>query len=64
MYEFKYPAMKGLGKEATNANKKVMVRGWIHDYKVFVSLPNIFELEGLDFYPNETYEHLLFVNTI
>src|SRR5215470_9744470 len=40
-----YPTVKELGIGATNAGKKVMVRGWVHDEEVSISLPNIFELK-------------------
>ncbi|CAB5376099.1 unnamed protein product [Rhizophagus irregularis] len=38
-----YPAVKELGIGATNAGKKVMVRGWVSREEVSVSLPNIFD---------------------
>ncbi|CAG8451294.1 15326_t:CDS:2 [Cetraspora pellucida] len=39
----RYPAVVELGINATNAGKKVMVRGWVHRENVSVSLPNIFD---------------------
>src|SRR6266487_3090565 len=38
-----YPAVKELGIGATNAGKKVMVRGWVHRENVSVTLSNIFD---------------------
>ncbi|CAG8629553.1 10380_t:CDS:2 [Acaulospora colombiana] len=73
MYGSEYPAVEDLGIGATNAGKKVMVRGWLRDEKVSVSLPDIFELEKLaphgqfsqKYLPRnlcETYEHFLVVD--
>ncbi|CAB5356594.1 unnamed protein product [Rhizophagus irregularis] len=45
IYGSEYPAVKDLGIGATNAGKKVMVRGWVRDEEVSISLPNIFELK-------------------
>ena len=42
-FRSEYPAVKELGIGATNAGKKVMVRGWVSREKVSVSLPNIFD---------------------
>ena len=42
-----YPAVKEFGISATNAGKKVMVRGWVYRENIFVTLPNIFD--GLKF---------------
>ncbi|RHZ43894.1 hypothetical protein Glove_822g2 [Diversispora epigaea] len=41
----RYPAVEKLGVGATNAGKKVMVRGWTDKENISVSLPNIFELK-------------------
>ena len=41
-FRSEYPAVKKLGIGATNAGKKVMVRGWISREEVSISLPNIF----------------------
>jgi hypothetical protein len=38
----RYPAVKELAIGAPNADKKVMIRGWIKREKVAVTLPNIF----------------------
>ncbi|CAG8582857.1 7502_t:CDS:2 [Ambispora gerdemannii] len=61
MYGSKYPAVKDLGIGATNAGKKVMVRGWLHDEEISVSLPNIFELEPPS-YLDKSYEHFLVID--
>src|SRR6266542_3802001 len=37
-----FPAVQRLGIGATNAGKKVMIRGWLQREKVSVTLPNIF----------------------
>jgi hypothetical protein len=42
-YGSRYPAVRDLGIGATNANKKVMIRGWIDREEVSVALPNIFD---------------------
>ena len=42
-YGSRYLAVRDLGISVTNANKKVMKRGWINKEKVFVTLPNIFD---------------------
>ena len=41
----KYPAVKSLGIGATNAGKKVMVRGWLYGEKNSISIPDIFDLK-------------------
>ncbi|RHZ47523.1 hypothetical protein Glove_578g6 [Diversispora epigaea] len=41
----RYPAVEKLGVGATNAGKKVMMRGWTDKENISVSLPNIFELK-------------------
>ncbi|CAG8625930.1 10332_t:CDS:2 [Ambispora leptoticha] len=61
MYGSKYPAVKDLGIGATNAGKKVMVRGWLRDEEVSISLPNIFELEPPS-YLDKSYEHFLVID--
>ncbi|GBB93859.1 hypothetical protein RclHR1_02240031 [Rhizophagus clarus] len=61
MYGSRYPAVKDLGIGATNAGKKVMVRGWVHDEEVSISLPNIFDLKPLS-YVEKSYEHFLVVD--
>ncbi|CAB4382017.1 unnamed protein product [Rhizophagus irregularis] len=38
-----FPAVQRLGIGATNARKKVMIRGWLQREKVSVTLPNIFD---------------------
>jgi hypothetical protein len=38
-----FPAVQRLGISATNAGKKVMIRGWLQREKVSVTLPNIFD---------------------
>src|SRR6185369_5606102 len=61
----KYPAVETLGIGATNAGKKVMVRGWLRDNNISVSLPNIFEsgkLKSLPQYLNETYTHFVVID--
>jgi len=35
--------VQSLGISATNAGKKVMIRGWLNREKVFITLPNIFD---------------------
>ncbi|CAG8665556.1 10821_t:CDS:1, partial [Paraglomus occultum] len=57
----KYLAVGALGIGATNAGKKVMVRGWLRDKDVSISLPNIFELEPSS-YLRKSYEHFLVVD--
>src|SRR5438876_2421871 len=42
-FRSEYSAVKELGIGATNAGKKVMVRGWVNREEVSVSLPNIFD---------------------
>ncbi|CAG8660003.1 4459_t:CDS:2 [Funneliformis mosseae] len=42
----KYSAVKSLGIEATNAGKKVMVRGWLYSEKISISILNIFDLKS------------------
>ncbi|CAG8608041.1 5379_t:CDS:2, partial [Diversispora eburnea] len=58
-----YPAVKELGIGAINSGKKVMVRGWIHNVKTSISIPDIFELEPqkspLPQSLNELYENFL-----
>ncbi|CAG8542806.1 1701_t:CDS:2 [Scutellospora calospora] len=41
----KYPTVEALGVDVTNAGKKVIVGGWLHDEEVSISLPNIFNPE-------------------
>ena len=41
----KYPAVKSLDIGATNAGKKVMVRGWLYGEKISISIPDIFDLK-------------------
>ncbi|RGB28154.1 hypothetical protein C1646_768164 [Rhizophagus diaphanus] len=47
IYGSEYPTVKDLGISVTNTGKKVMVKGWIRDEVVSISLPNIFELKLL-----------------
>ncbi|GBC28853.1 uncharacterized protein OCT59_001152 [Rhizophagus irregularis] len=77
IYGSEYPAVKDLGIGATNAGKKVMVRGWVRDEEdagkkvmvrgwvrdeeVSISLPNIFELKPLS-YVGKSNEHFLVVD--
>jgi len=61
IYGSEYPAVKDLGIGATNAGKKVMVRGWVRDEEVSISLPNIFELKPLS-YVRKSNEHFLVVD--
>ncbi|CAG8628607.1 7412_t:CDS:1, partial [Paraglomus occultum] len=49
MHGSKYPAVEDLGIGATNASKKVMVRGWTDKKNISVSLPNIFELKPIPY---------------
>ncbi|CAG8591272.1 2_t:CDS:2 [Diversispora eburnea] len=65
MYGSEYPVVKELGKGATNAGKKAMVREWLRDEKISVSLPNIFELgirKSLPHHLGESYSHFLIVD--
>ena len=61
IYGSEYPAVKDLGIGATNASKKVMVRGWVRDEEVSISLPNIFELKPPS-YVGKSNEHFLVVD--
>ncbi|RIA82497.1 hypothetical protein C1645_835255 [Glomus cerebriforme] len=42
-YGSRYPAVRDLGIGVTNADKKVMRRGWIDREEISVTLPNIFD---------------------
>ncbi len=42
-YGSRYPAVRDLGINVTNADKKVMRRSWIDREEVSVTLPNIFD---------------------
>ncbi|RHZ61836.1 hypothetical protein Glove_345g72 [Diversispora epigaea] len=61
MDESKYPAVEALGISTTNAGKKVMVKGWLRDEEVSISLPNIFKLEPPS-YLEKSYEHFLVID--
>ena len=61
IYGSEYPTVKDLGIGVTNAGKKVMVRGWVRDEVVSISLPNIFELKPLS-YVGKSNKHFLVVD--
>jgi hypothetical protein len=42
----KYSAVKSLDIGATNAGKKVIVRGWLYGKKIFISILDIFDLKS------------------
>jgi hypothetical protein len=61
IYGSEYPAVKDLGISTTNAGKKVMVRGWVRDEEISISLSNIFELKPPS-YVGKSNEHFLVVD--
>ncbi|CAG8617252.1 21944_t:CDS:1, partial [Cetraspora pellucida] len=64
----KYLAVEALGVGVTNAGKKVMVGGWLHNEEISISLPNIFDMSqpladlGPSSYLGNSYEHFLVVD--